>query len=109
MSLIFPSQQTILVRTVIVAVVMVGACLALPAGAVSLPARVAVHAHKAKPLKTLRTSNAAPPAPAAAPGPSSPYALAAAQRDAAGLAPPGHARVLQRSMPTPAAPTPAAH
>jgi hypothetical protein len=103
MPLVFPSQQTILVRTVIVAVVMVGACLALPAGAVSLPARVAVHAHKAKPLKTLRTSSAAQPASAAALGPRSPYALAVAQRDAAGLPPPGHARVLQRPVLAPAA------
>jgi hypothetical protein len=84
---------------------MAGALLALPAGAVSLPARAAIHAHKAKPLKTLRTSNAAQPVPATQ-GPRSPYARAAAQRDAAGLAPQGHARLFQPTPPAQQAATP---
>jgi hypothetical protein len=104
MSLVVSSHRSNRVLAVVVAALMAGALLALPAGAVSLPARVAMHAHKAKPLKTLRTSKAAQPAPAAAAGPRSPYARAAAQRDAAGLAPPGHARFVQSPTPVPAAP-----
>jgi hypothetical protein len=96
------------VRAAVVAALMAGAILALPAGAVSLPARAAMHAHKAKPLKTLRASNSAQPASAAS-GPRSPYARAAAERDAAGLAPAGHARFIRPTAPVPVPAPPASH
>jgi hypothetical protein len=92
-------------RVLILAVAIASAFVALPAASVNRPARTAIQPHKAKPLKALRTTSARTQAQSAAPGPISPYARAAAQRDAAGLAPPGHARVLQRTPPVPVPPT----
>ena len=87
--------------TLVVGVMSCATWMVLSHAAVAVNiATAAAAVHKAKPLKTLRTSSGTwQPSAAGGHAPTSPYARAAAQRDDSGAVPPGHAHVLQRPVP----------